>query len=63
MGVRRRGELKYRAEVRRQKNASNYVPECIILAPPLSLLATSPLTVFIKHGQLDFSKASDSISD
>ena len=24
---------------------------------------TSPLTVFLKHGQLDVSKASDSISD
>ena len=37
--------------------------------PPLSFLSvtkiwtTFPLTVFLKHGQLDFYKASDSISD
>ena len=39
--------------------------ECPIPPPPLSVTKiriTFPLAVFLKHGQLDFSKASNSIS-
>ena len=43
---------------------STYVQEWAI--PPLlvsqKIRVTSPLTVFLKYGQLDLSKASDSIS-
>ena len=49
-----------------QKSPKINLLECPIPPPPLSVTkirVTSPLTVFLKHGQLDFSKASDSISN
>ena len=41
------------------------IPAAALQSSPLpqKTWITFPLTVFLKHGQLDFSKASDSISD